>query len=145
MYFPRSFLISSIWFFVESFDCILLPPNMIFALIEELRIINPTILYNHGFVNHLLKTKLVKEFGNHGKTIRYHQVGGKNQYYCNNIIFTDLQKFNFNLIGNHPTLIITQIQNEGDLDLINLSINTLIISNLISLPKQRLHLFFRCQ
>ena len=94
---------------MESYECILLPPNVIFALIEELRIINPTILYTYVPMNHLLKTKLVKEFSNHGKTIRYHQVGGKNQYYCNNIIFTDLQKFNFNLIGNHPTLIITQI------------------------------------
>ena len=124
MYFSRVFLMG-FYLFVESYECnILLPPNVILALIEELRIINPTIMYNHGSVNHLLKTKLVKEFGNHGKTIRYYQVGGKNQYYCNNIIFTDLQKFNFNLIGNHPTLIITQIQNEGDLDLINLSINT---------------------
>ena len=120
MYFSSVFLII-FWFFVKSYEC-MQPPNVIFALIEELRILNPTILYNYMTMDHFLKTKLFKEFANHGKTIRY-QVAENNQYYYSNIIFTELQKFNFNLIGNHPTLIVTQIENEGDLNLINLAIN----------------------
>ena len=122
MYFLSVFVII-FCILVKLYECILLPPNVIFVLIEELRILNPTILYNYVTPNHLLKTKLFKEFANHGKTIRY-QVAGNHQYYNSNIIFTDLQKFNFNLIDNHPKLIVTQIENEGDLKLINLSINT---------------------
>ena len=118
MYFSRVFVIISC-FFVKSYESIL-PSNVIFALIEELSISNPTILYNYVTVNHLSKTKLFKEFVNHGKTINYQVAAGNNQYYYSNIIFTELQNFNFNLIiGNHPTLIVTQIENEGDPNLIN--------------------------
>ena len=90
MYFSRVFLMG-FYFFVESYECILLPPNVIFALIEELSISNPTILYNYVTVNHLSKTKLFKEFANNGKTISYQVTGNQGMY--KNRVKNDRKKF----------------------------------------------------
>ena len=109
----------------KSYDGYTLPTNVIVAIMEELSIINPTILHDNKTVYCSQQIKFIKELSKFGHSISYNV--DDNKYSIIEFVkLNDLQWKYFceNCIVYAPlTLIVTQIQSESDLDQVNLRID----------------------
>ena len=99
----------------KSYDGYTLPSNVIVAIMEELSIINPTILHDNKTVYCSQQIKFIKELSKFGHSISY--IVDDNKYSIIEFVkFNDLQWKYFceNCIIYAPlTLIVTQIQSES--------------------------------
>ena len=120
----KYFVISYLCSFVQCYEH--LPSSgMIFALMNEFNIKNPTILNNHTPpMNHYQKIKFVKEFSNLGHIIKHADTMTVHKDYPPDIIFTNLDDLRLEFSNeNVATLVVTQIQKEEDLNQVSVSID----------------------
>ena len=119
------FIILFFGYYLKSYNGYTLPSNVIVAIMEELSLINPTILHNNEIVNRLQQIKFIKEISKFGHSITYNVDNKKHSI----IKFVKSNDLHWTYFSENcttlapPTLIVTQIQSEDDLDQVNLRID----------------------